>query len=50
MTLNKKVISDPILHEELLHECSSKGVKVKYNSEASHKTKILILDYLEKYL
>ena len=50
MTMNKKIISNPILHEELLHECSSKGVEVKYNSEAAHKTKTLILDYLEKYL
>ena len=50
MTLNKKIISDPTLHEELLHDCSSRGVELKYNSEAAHKTKILILDYLEKYL
>ena len=50
MTLNKKIISDPTLHEELLHDCSSKGVELKYNSEAANKTKILILDYLEKYL
>ena len=50
MTLNKKIISNPALHEELLYDCSSKGVELKYNPEAAHKTKILILDHLEKYL
>ena len=50
ITLNKKIISNPILHEELLQDCSSKGVEVKYNSEATRKTIMLILDYLKKYL
>ncbi len=48
ITLNNKDVSIPKTSAELLDQCSTRGVKVKYNSKARKKTEELIIDFFAK--
>ena len=50
MTLSGKLIHGPKESSAILDECSTKGVKVKYNSKAREDTNEYILDFLKENL
>ena len=50
MTLSGKLIHGPKESSAILDECSTKGVKVQYNSKAREDTNEYILDFLEENL
>ena len=50
VTLSGKLINGPKESAAILDECSTKGVKVKYNSKAREDTNEYILDFLKENL
>ena len=50
VTLSGQVIDGPEKSAETLNNCSSKGVKVKYNAEATERTRVEIINFLKKVL